>query len=312
MSAKKRIFIGSSTPEIDLARQAREVLKEDFDVTIWNEKLWDPGVFRINDNFFSDLMKASLKFDFGILIGTADDKLIYKDKEVMQPRDNVLFELGLFIGRLGVSKCTFVVEKQLKVLSDLEGITLARFSKSDPASFIDAIHQAKDFFIHSEDNEINFFPSATLAATYFNNLIFPVCDYLISNKGFVYNGKKHPNILLKIVIPGTIAKDVNLKFEELKGKFSTKSVSFKYKGRPRNINMDTQIKNDVLEFIDFPTIVSGINYAIAKLLPDLDPSGSEYGLIVERELNKFVGTLRHDIRENGFDKYVAFIKESEI
>lgn len=310
MSIKKRVFIGSSTQEIELARQAREILKEDFDVTIWNDKIWDTGVFRINDNFLSDLIKASLKFDFGILLGTADDKLIYKDKEVMQPRDNVLFELGLFIGRLGISKCTFVVEKQLKILSDLQGITLSRFDKKDPASFIAAIHQAKDFFVHSEENEINFFPSATLAATYFNNLIFPVCDYLISNNGFVYKDKKHLNVLLKIVIPDTIAKDVNLKFEQLKGKFSTESVSFNYKGRPRNISMDTRIKDDTLEFIDFPTIISGINYAISKLLPDL--TSSDHELIVKRELNKFVSTLKDDISQNEFDKYVTFIQESEI
>ena len=108
---KRKLFIGSSTEELALAEKARDLLQSDFDVTIWNEKVWDTTVFKINQNFLSDLLKASLQFDFGILIGTNDDKVMFRGKEVMQPRDNVLFELGLFTGRLGTSKCAFLIDK---------------------------------------------------------------------------------------------------------------------------------------------------------------------------------------------------------
>jgi hypothetical protein len=313
--AKRRIFIGSSSGEAELvlASRAKKMLEPDFDVTVWSDRIWDTAVFRINQNFFSDLIKASLKFDFGILLGTADDTVIYHDKVVLQPRDNVLFELGLFTGRLGTSKCAFVVEKDLKMLSDLEGITLSRFDKKDPASFKEAILRIKDIFLNSDDDEINFFPSATLAATYFENLISPVCKYLIKNKGFEYDGKKYSRVILKIVMPNKISADVNLKFEDLKKNFSTNTVSFNYEGRPRNISIDTRVKDNILELIDFPTIISGINYAISNLLPnDFHQLSHDYNLIVERELNKFINTLKQHLARNEFDGYVVFIKETEI
>ena len=110
---KKRLFIGSSSEELKLAESVKKLLDKDFDVTIWNDNVWDSAVFKINNNFLADLLKASLQFDFGILLGTTDDKVTYRGKEVLQSRDNVLFELGLFTGRLGVSKCAFIIDKEL-------------------------------------------------------------------------------------------------------------------------------------------------------------------------------------------------------
>ena len=92
------------------------------------------------------MLRTSLQFDFSLLIGTTDDEVKYRGDTVMQPRDNVLFELGLFIGRLGLSKCAFVIDKELKVLSDISGITLARFKKDDATSFVTAINQISELF----------------------------------------------------------------------------------------------------------------------------------------------------------------------
>lgn len=93
----------------------KTILERDFQVTIWNDSIWDSSVFKINNNFLNDLLRASLQFDFGLLIGSTDDLVEYRGDIVLQPRDNVLFELGLFIGRLGLSKCAFVIDKELKV-----------------------------------------------------------------------------------------------------------------------------------------------------------------------------------------------------
>ena len=73
----KKLFIGSSSEEIKLAETVKSLLENDFDVTIWKDNVWDKAVFKINQNFLSDLLKASLQFDFGILIGTNDDKVKY-------------------------------------------------------------------------------------------------------------------------------------------------------------------------------------------------------------------------------------------
>ncbi len=310
---KKRIFIGSSSEELALAENAKAVLEDQFDVTIWNDSVWDSAVFRVNQNFLADLLKASLKFDFGILLGTNDDKVIYRGAEALQPRDNVLFELGLFTGRLGTSKCAFIIENGLKVLTDLQGISLARFDKADPTSFTTAVNQIKELFLKAPDTEINFFPSATLAAVYFENLIVPTCKYLIQNKGFSHDGTHYYKVKLKIIIPDRISSDLNLSFEKIKSKFATTPVSFNYDGRPRSVTLDTSVVDNTLVFVDFPTIISGINFSIHNLLPnDFNQLSADYDLIVERELVRFIGTIKQFLLRDGFDDMVVIVRQSEL
>jgi len=310
---KRKLFIGSSFEELELAKLAKSILDKDFEVTIWNEKVWDSSVFKINQNFLADLIKASLQFDFGILLGTNDDKVIFRGKEVLQPRDNVLFELGLFTGRLGTSKCAFLIDKEIKLLSDFNGLTLADFDKSDIVSFESAVNQIKDLFLSSADDETNFFPSATLASVYFENLIVPICRYIIENGGFTSKEILYKKCKINVIIPDKIYEDVNLQFEKLKSTIASENVSFKYAGRPRHISIDTQIKNDTLEFIDFPTIITGINHAIANLLPnDFNKLSPDYNSILERELRRFITTLKKLLIRHGFDEMVVVKRESEL
>lgn len=310
---KKRLFIGSSSEELDLANAAKKILDRDFEVVVWNDRIWDTAIFRINQNFLSDLLKASLKFDFGILIGSKDDKVEYRGTEVLQPRDNVLFELGLFLGRLGISKCAFLVEKELKILSDLQGITLSFFDRAKADSFISAVEQISEVFKNSSDTEINFFPSATLASVYFENLVSPTCKFLINNKGYTLNGTHYGKYKLKIIIPDRITSDLNIKFESLKAGFPTTKVDIESSGRPRNIYHETLIKDDTIEFVDFPTIISGINYAILNLLPnEFNQLNADYDLIVERELDKFIMTLKQLLLRSGFDNIVYIVKERDL
>ncbi len=301
-----KLFIGCSSEELELAEAAKSILEDEFDVTIWNEKVWDTSVFKLNSNFLSDLLIASLQFDFGIILGTKDDKVLVRGKEVLQPRDNILFELGLFTGRLGTSRCAFLIDKEIKLLSDFNGLTLAQFDNSNSDSFSNAVKEVKSFFINSSDDEINFFPSVTLASVYFENLISPVCRFIIENSGFNIEDSKYTKVKFNVIIPRTIDGDVNLQFEKLKREFMTEVVTFKYAGRPRSIQMESQIKDGTLEFIDFPTIVTGINHAIANLLPhDFDSQTTNYSLILERELRRFVSTLTKLIVKNGFNDIVS-------
>ena len=231
----------------------------------------------------------------------------------MQPRDNVLFELGLFTGRLGISKCAFLIDKEIKLLSDFNGLSLSYFDKADTASFVSAVNQIKSLFISSADDEINFFPSATLASVYFENLIVPICRFIIENGGFTSNGIHYKKCKVNIIIPDRINEDVNLQFEKLKSSIATENVSFKYAGRPRHISIDTQITNDALEFIDFPTIITGINHAIANLLPnDFNRLSPDYNSILERELRRFITTFKKLLIRHGFDEMVIVKRESEL
>jgi len=303
---KKKLFIGSSFKELPIADKVRSLLENEFDITVWQNDWNIPNApaFVLNRSFLHDLLKASLQYDFGLMLGTSDDRIEIGGKVMMQPRDNVLFEFGLFLGRMGTSRCALLVEKGIKIPSDLQGITLAQFEKGDFPSLIREVRKIRDTFMSAPGTEVNFFPSATLAATYYGSLIVPICS-TIAGKGFTVGEKHYTKCIVKVIIPSEIEDDVNVQFDKIKSTYTLTNVSFKYKGRPRNISIDTHPEGDVLEFIDFPTIIAGINFAISHLLPDdFNHNSIDYKAILARELDRFVHTLGNLISRNYKDMVV--------
>lgn len=70
-------------------------------------------------------MRMAGACDFAILLLTADDTTASRGRRKASPRDNVVFELGLFMGSLGRDR-TFVVSPKgvdLKLPTDLLGLT---------------------------------------------------------------------------------------------------------------------------------------------------------------------------------------------
>lgn len=68
---------------------------------------------------------------FAALIATGDDKTISRSNAKISPRDNVVYEAGLFAGRLGRERVFLVVAnnvRSLKLPSDLLGLTAGDFT----------------------------------------------------------------------------------------------------------------------------------------------------------------------------------------
>lgn len=121
---KPSLFIGSSTEGLEFARAVRTLLSDVSETT-----LWDDGVFTLGRTFIESLISAVSRFDFAALILTPDDQMIVRNDETLGPRDNIVFELGLFMGRLGRER-TFIVRPSsglLKIPSDLSGVSVAQF-----------------------------------------------------------------------------------------------------------------------------------------------------------------------------------------
>ena len=77
------------------------------------------------------LEKFAETCDFAVIVFGADDSLVVSDgssKEV--PRDNVIFELGLFMGVLGRDRSFFLVDNA-KCPTDLDGVTYEKYSISE-------------------------------------------------------------------------------------------------------------------------------------------------------------------------------------
>lgn len=121
---KPRIFIGSSTESLNIAYAIQELLP-DMEVTVWTQ-----GIFQLSNNILDNLTAALDNIDFGVFVFSPDDLLVIREQRLSSARDNVVFELGLFIGRLGKHRSFFVIPKDrsdFHLPSDLLGINPATF-----------------------------------------------------------------------------------------------------------------------------------------------------------------------------------------
>lgn len=120
-----RVFVGSSVEGLPIARALKEHLSGDLAVTLWDED----DVFGLGDSNLEALERAVLAYQFGIFVFTPDDQLLRRGELTPVARDNVLFELGLFIGKL-TRRRAFAVQpskNSIAMPSDLAGITTATY-----------------------------------------------------------------------------------------------------------------------------------------------------------------------------------------
>ncbi|WP_044362219.1 TIR domain-containing protein [Vibrio fluvialis] len=121
---KPRVFIGSSVESLPIADAIAENLEFDAEVTIWRN-----GTFNLSSNALDDLITKAKSVDFSIFIFSPDDLTTMRSREKYVVRDNVVFELGLFIGSIGKNRCFIVKPRdvELHFPSDLLGITPTDF-----------------------------------------------------------------------------------------------------------------------------------------------------------------------------------------
>lgn len=130
---KVKLFIGSSKASLGVARLVRDRLARDGTVEV---RLWDEGIFSLNRGFLEELLSIRSEFDFVVLIWAPDDVTESMGESKASPRDNVVFECGLFMGALGRERVFIICDKSvsMKIPSDLAGITLATYDGQSIAS----------------------------------------------------------------------------------------------------------------------------------------------------------------------------------
>lgn len=123
-----KIFIGSSTEAKEIALAIQHELKDFVDVDVWSQ-----GMFRAGSIPLEVLVQALEGFDFAVFIFSPDDLIKMREVSFSSVRDNVVFELGLFIGKLGRTRCIFVSPygQDLHVPSDLKGVLPATYNPNE-------------------------------------------------------------------------------------------------------------------------------------------------------------------------------------
>lgn len=120
-----RVFFISSVEALPVARAIENAFAHDPFLTV----VWANGVFKVTNYTLESLETELLKSDFAVAIAHSDDRIEIRNEEWPTPRDNVIFELGYFMGSLGRQRAILMEPRstKLKLPSDLAGITTIKY-----------------------------------------------------------------------------------------------------------------------------------------------------------------------------------------
>jgi hypothetical protein len=134
---KPRIFLGSSGKQAKLLQAITRGLEEVADVEPWTTT-FNPGRSTLDR-----LVELSQEVDFAAFVFAQDDWTTTDASEPGQasPRDNVVFEAGLFGGALGIRRTFILHAHNSKLPSDLLGLTSVRYDPSTSPAEVRAINR---------------------------------------------------------------------------------------------------------------------------------------------------------------------------
>lgn len=126
-NATPMMFLGSSVEGLEVARLVESGFRHEDSIRVvpW----YTGGVFGPSQYTVDDLVRYADRADFAAFVFGQDDKLHTRGKRYLVPRDNIVFELGLFLGRLGRDRVVIIKDRAaaLRLPSDLVGVNPLQF-----------------------------------------------------------------------------------------------------------------------------------------------------------------------------------------
>ena len=136
---KPRIFLGSSGKQAKLLQALTRGLSEVAEVEPWTT-VFNPGVSTLDR-----LVELTREVDFAAFVFAQDDWTSSPADATASgqasPRDNVVFEAGLFGGALGMRRTFILHAKGAKLPTDLLGMTAVRYPEDPTAADLRAVNQ---------------------------------------------------------------------------------------------------------------------------------------------------------------------------
>ncbi|KAK45340.1 cyclic nucleotide-binding protein [Caballeronia jiangsuensis] len=125
---RPRVFFISSKESLAVAKAIRHGLRyTEADSVLWSDDdIFPPGAYPL-ETLETEVNRA----DFGVAIAHPDDIVRSRKHQTAAPRDNVIFELGFFMSRLGRKRTLLLVpamDEELKMPSDFKGMTPIMYS----------------------------------------------------------------------------------------------------------------------------------------------------------------------------------------
>src|SRR5262245_18706866 len=148
---KPRIFLGSSGKQEKLLKALTRGLEPVAQVEPWTTS-FDPGTSTLQR-----LLDLTREVDFDAFVFAQDDWTTGSppasdapEPGQASPRDNVVFEAGLFGSALGMGRTFILHASGAKLPSDLLGLTTVRYEQGTTASEVKSINQKLSEAIESE------------------------------------------------------------------------------------------------------------------------------------------------------------------
>jgi hypothetical protein len=316
---KPTIFIASSGKSKIIAEAVKSNFDQEADVYVWTE-----NIFRVNEGTLETLMNRASYYDFFIAIFSADDKATIQNKKVDVTRDNVIFEFGLFLGRIGLDRTFFVLEEGVELFSDWKGITTTQFTRSENlASSLGASCISIKEKMQVAEKLFNYaiLPSTSLAIGYYHNFLKPVLEALQNQKSIEiileydkvgnvirkmdYELKKpYPTIEIRVprklsTLQREIVNNTTANFQQIILKAIARPFPFYVKGR-----LDEQSK---ISLFDIPTTLYASFLTIKEFFkPAFLATDNNEQKIIDKEIRNFRKTLSKLIPDGIERKFYKF------
>lgn len=319
---RSQIFIGSSSEGLKYVDQIKTFLSPVGDCVSWTSS------FTQNRSTLDSLIKKTKLSDFAILIATCDDLTLKRDEIKATPRDNIVFEFGLFLGAAGIDHAFLLAEEGAELPSDLQGITVARFS-NDAHSYNSLEKECQRIIGHIKEvekiSQLGLLPSTALALGYYYSFIKGLCEQIRDNNIIVSaSGElKVKKFELHVIIPNQLdsngVNDFKIEYnrqQKLDGARTMiadktkRDYPFHFKMDPADQNAAQEIE---VKLFDIPTTLNTITESIKLFLPT-DRVGEDKDLeyLEGRELANFSRVLKYLISKSTLTRNSVFVIDNVV
>jgi len=294
-----KIFIGSSTAGYSIAEKLKAHFSKDFDCLLWKES----GVWEAGKSTFDNLLRIANYFDFGLFVATSDDLTVTNDRLVLEPRDNVILEMSLFLGALGRHKSFLLVEEGVKLPTDFDGIYMPSFVRKDD----DTIKRACGEFInkiteHFHLGHLSLYPTTALALGYYKNFVAGLVESVRSADTLEFGGIPYNNFELNVVLPSNLKGNIRDKAAHFyhRHRLQENSMKTKYRSYPAWFQLDQTAAPNAIMY-DMPSTLSAVSDAIQMVFEKGYQGRTKIEEVIEeREIGNFARVLQMQIDENPF------------
>lgn len=317
------LFLASSKESLPIAEAVKTWFEaKGIEVTIWSE-----DVFKVNRSYLDTLLNRSMFYDYLVAIFSADDEALIREEYQVVTRDNVIFEFGLFLGRLGINRTFMLLEDGVSLFSDWDGIKPAKFKRRD--NMVSAVGGAcqqimQEMQVAQKVKHFSMLPSTSLAVGYYHNFLQRVYEAFERSEEFTISKRnekgdyvdvevypirdRYP--VIEVRIPNNLAELEQDTIKRRTQAFNQVRVNAMTRAFPFYIetNLDA---NGLPRLFDMPTTLLASYKTIQEIFTS-DFLARENNLvhIMDKEIDNFERTLRL-LMPAGFEReYFRFTRLS--